>query len=113
MPFRVADHFTKLVPMMFPDSKIAEGFSCSRTKTSAMVREVYGPHYDATLVDMLKTTIFSLMVDETTDRNTDKQLVILARLFIDGDICTKFVDMPVCNLSTADDIFTAIDKSFR
>ena len=31
--FATADHFTGLCKCMFPDSKIAEAFSCARTKT--------------------------------------------------------------------------------
>ena len=52
------------------------------------------------------------MVDETTDRNVDKQLVILARVFVNNDVVTKFIHMPICNLSTAEDLFGAIDKVF-
>lgn len=53
------------------------------------------------------------MVDETTDRKTDKQLVILVRLVDEGKISTRFLDMPICNLGTAEDIFHTIDKVFR
>jgi hypothetical protein len=37
LPFLVADHFTRLVKVMFPDSKIAELYSCARTKATAIV----------------------------------------------------------------------------
>ena len=37
LPFAVADHFNSLVPVMFPDSKIAAEFACARTKTTALI----------------------------------------------------------------------------
>ena len=35
LPFATADHFTKLCKVMFPDSKIAQSYSCGRTKAQA------------------------------------------------------------------------------
>ena len=52
------------------------------------------------------------MVDGTTDRNVDKQLVILAWVFVNKDVVTKFIHIRICNLSTAEDLFGAIDKVF-
>lgn len=36
--FSLADHFTKLAPVMFPDSEIARQYGCKRTKTMAIIR---------------------------------------------------------------------------
>ena len=36
--FSLADHFTKLAPVMFPDSEIAKRYGSRRTKTSSMIR---------------------------------------------------------------------------
>lgn len=68
---------------------------------------------DRAITTLLKSTKFAIMVDETTDRNTDKQLAILARVFNGKTIATVFVDMPVCNLGSAADIFATLDSSFR
>ena len=38
LSFAVADHFTKLVPKMFPDSEIAKKFHCGPTKTTQIVK---------------------------------------------------------------------------
>ena len=38
VPFLAADHFTRLCKVMFPDSKIAQGFASGRTKTTAIVK---------------------------------------------------------------------------
>ena len=36
LPFSASDHFTKLCKAIFPDSKIAEGFACGRTKATSI-----------------------------------------------------------------------------
>ncbi|XP_067935430.1 zinc finger protein 862-like [Watersipora subatra] len=113
LSFSAADHFTKLVPEMFPDSEIAKKYGCMRTKTMSMIREGYGPYCTAQAAEICQSSYFGLMIDETTDRHVDKQLAILARVFKDGKVVTKFIGMPICNLSTAGDLFSTLDKALR
>ena len=40
LPISLADHFTCLMPAMFPNSEIANKFASSRTKTTYLVREL-------------------------------------------------------------------------
>ena len=44
LSFNLADHASNLFKAMFPDSKIADGFSLCRTKSTALVKEVLGPN---------------------------------------------------------------------
>ncbi len=90
---------------MFPDSDIAKKFSCGHTKTAAIVKEALGPHYMArTHLDM--STFFSVMMDESNDR-IDKSCIILVRVFNSkvGNVCTRFLDMPIVNIGTAQNLF--------
>ena len=50
LPFAVADHSNRLCPVMFPDSKIAAGFACARTKTAALITHALAPAIDEPLV---------------------------------------------------------------
>ena len=43
MSFATTDHFSKLCKVMFPDSKVAESFSCGRMKTTALVTHALAP----------------------------------------------------------------------
>ena len=43
----------------------------------------------------------------------DKQLAILVRLADDKGVWTKFLNMPTCNLSSADDLFQVVDATLR
>ena len=50
LSFATADHFTKLCKVMFPDSKVAESFSCARTKTTALITHALAPSAEEAVV---------------------------------------------------------------
>ena len=79
LPALLADHFTDLARLMFPDSDIAKRFRCKRTKTTQIVKRCLAPAATTPVVERCRAGPFSLMVDESTDRKTDKRLVVLVR----------------------------------
>ena len=54
------------------------------------------------------------MIDESND-STDKSCIILIRVFDHnvGNVCTRFLDMPVVNIGTAQNIFQALSDSLE
>ena len=52
------------------------------------------------------------MCDESNDRNEEKNLVILVRLYDDesNSVKTRFLDMPMCNIGTAQSVFSKIEQ---
>ena len=52
LSFMVADHFTHLTSVMFPDSKIAKAFGSARTKTTCIVKGALHPHYSEPVIKM-------------------------------------------------------------
>ena len=66
LPFLAADHFTKLCKVMFPDSKVAEGFSCGRTKTTAIVKFALAPALNADVIKKCQTSPFPYFAMEET-----------------------------------------------
>ena len=78
-PALLADHFTDLACQMFPDSDITKRFRCKRTKTTQIVKRCLAPAATTPVVERRRAGPFSLMVDESTDRKTDKRLVVLVR----------------------------------
>ena len=111
LSFQTSDHATKLFPRMFPDSEYAKKFACGHTKTAAIIKHALAPHYlDKTLHDM--STFFSILMDESNDK-TDKSCIILLRV-LDlnvGDTRTRFLDMPVVNIGTAQNLYAALKES--
>ena len=96
---------------IFPDSKIEAQFKCKRTKMSCIIKNVLAPYFHKKLVEKLNS-FFSIIIDETTDVSTCKQLTIIARVYNDE---TQTVQ---CNLydlahSDAETLFEAICNAFE
>ena len=105
LSFQASDHATKLFKVMFPDSNIAKKFACGHTKTAAVVSEAFAPHYKQPIISNLSMNPFSIQMDESND-STDKSCIILVRIFDNevGNVRTRFLDMPVVNIGTAQNI---------
>ena len=113
IPFLTSDHANKLFPKMFPDSELAKQFSCGRTKPTAIVKQALAPHFlDKVTKDL--TNPFSILMDESNDK-TDKSCIILVRMFDSsvGDSRTRFLDMPIVNVGTAVNLFSALKSSLE
>ena len=54
------------------------------------------------------------MCDESNDRCEDKNFVLLGRLYDEHfcDVKTRFIDMPICNIGTGQNLFDTINNSF-
>lgn len=115
IPFLASDHANKLFTNMFPDSELAKQFSCGRTKTTAIVTQALAPHFLNKVTSELSLNgPFSILMDESNDK-TDKSCIILVRVFDSsmGDCCTRFLDMPIVNIGTAVNLFTALKTSLE
>ena len=112
--FPASDHANKLFAKMFPDSGIAKKFACGRTKTTAIVKEALSPHFLEKTIRNLSKNHYSLMMDESNDK-TNKSSIILIWVF-DSDldiVCTRFLDMPIVNIGTAQNLFEALKCSLE
>ncbi|XP_072384804.1 zinc finger BED domain-containing protein 5-like [Diabrotica undecimpunctata] len=85
LPFTAMEHLPNLIKKICPDSKIAEGLACSRTKTSAIVKNVLGRQSFQSTCQELRRMKFSLIVDESTDRSTIKHLCLVVRYVNDNN----------------------------
>ena len=116
--FLTADHFTHLCKSMFPDSQIAKNFKCSRTKATILATDVIAPDIQKHIVaDVEKARYFSVLLDESTDRSTVKQLAVLVRyvsMHNNGGkwvIKTSLLDMIPCNKATGQNLFDCLMSS--
>ena len=75
------DHFSDLFPKLCPDSKIAISFKSKRTKSKCIVRNVLAPYFHEELVQRLQTSHFSVIIDETSDVSTAKELAVVTRVY--------------------------------
>ena len=114
LPFQVADHLTDLVPLMFPDSKIAAGFASKHTKTKSIVCDAIDPHLKEPVIKELKCNSFNLMCDESNERGDHcKLLTILVRLYDRSTqtVATRHLETVGTANFTAEGLFTYLTES--
>ena len=116
MLFLTADHMTHLYPKMFPDSKIANQFACSRTKTSCILNDAMMPNLHDYIVSYMKEQPYSLVNDGSSDSGVDKMNPVCALIFDvnkSKQVSFKFYDMCVTrgeHCSKAATLFDAIEE---
>ena len=64
-----SDVFSKAFPKMFPNSEIAQAFSCARTKATAIVKDLAKKHQGGLLQRMWNGP-FSMATDGSNDSNS-------------------------------------------
>ena len=110
LPFAAADHFNSLVPVMFPDSKIAAKFACARTKTAALITYVLAPAANEPVLTILLTQPFTILCDGGNDNFEKKYFGIMVRFWDEQirKVATRFLDAPVCNIATGETLFNVL-----
>lgn len=76
----VVDHISKTIKSCLSDSPVASSLQLSRTKCSAIIRNVWYPFFQKCLMEDVDGA-YSLIVDESTDVSTIKYLGIVLKYF--------------------------------
>lgn len=73
------------------------------------------PELDDEVTNICRSQPFGLQCDESNNMKKEKELVILARVYDENnlEVVTKFIDMPVCNVGTADSLYEKLATSLR
>ncbi|KAL6476210.1 hypothetical protein MHYP_G00147090 [Metynnis hypsauchen] len=113
--FTFCDDFNKCVAEIFPDSAIARKYSAGKTKATQLIKGAIAAELDDELAKTCRSQPFSLMCDESNNRKTDKQFVILARLYDEAtlQVTTRFMEMPVCNVGNAENLYEKLSEALR
>lgn len=83
-----------------------------RKKATQLVVDVLASNFKKELICDLKTNLFSLIIDETTDITVQKSLILIVRYWDDGCIKDRILDLIEISDGLADTIFTAIKNLF-
>lgn len=113
LPFRIMDHFSDLLPELCPDSKIAHKFKCKQTKATCIVTNVLAPYFHDDLVLKLKALHFSVIIDETTDVSTRKELAVAVRFYEEERVKCVLYEMLEVTEGNAEALFGALERSFE
>ena len=72
LSFLVSDHVSKIVNKIFPDSAVAAGFKCYRTKANCMIIDRIYVDIQEKLIQSLQNVPFSLLIDESNKQYEKK-----------------------------------------
>lgn len=96
---------------MFPDSEIAQKFSCGKTKTMYLSCFGIAPHFTDLLKKQVKDEHYVLLYDESLNvQLQSKQLDIHLRFWNDNLIETRYFSSDFLGHSCATDILASFDK---
>lgn len=113
IPINVSDHLVRLINSIQLEPKYLEKLKCNRTKCTAIINNVIATTGFEDLVNYLKTNKFSLLVDESTDISSVKNLAIVVRICQNLEVTDQFLNLlPVAN-ATADSMYEAIIHFFN
>ena len=87
LPIAVADNLVDFI----------RNVSCDRTKCTAIIQNVIGKYSFEKIVSVLQGKFFSLIIDESTDIQTKKHLVLCARVADDDGVRDEFLGLQVIN----------------
>ena len=78
-----------------------------------IVKNSIAPALEEELVKQCKTGPFSFGCDESNDTNQQKTIVVKYFDEVRERAVTGFLDMPICNIGTAQSIFKQLDATFE
>ena len=100
---------------MFAVSQVAEMFSCGHTKTTCIIKGALAPTVCERLFCSVSLQPFSMLVEESNDHTCEKEAAILVQVWDQETkrVATTFLQMPVCNIPTAENIFATVEETLR
>jgi len=122
LSFNVIDHITAVCKVAFDDSKIASGINLGRTKATSIVKNVIGISHSEEIANILKSTYFSLIIDESTDVGCVKTCICVKFFDVSNDkfqtkffkLIQLFTDSKSANEgATAEKLFDELLKAFN
>ncbi|GFN83339.1 connexin 27.5 [Plakobranchus ocellatus] len=98
LPLSAMDHLTGLLKNIFPDSKIAQGIKCGRSKATELVKTVAAERTEK-LVKKMKSQPFSISTDGSNDSGAGQLYPIVIKTFDDvcGQVLTQLLCLATCN----------------
>ena len=113
LPFSLSDQLIPLLKAMPPKS-VLDKVRLGKQKVVNVVRQGLGPYYKQKVVEEMKVRPFSLVIDETTDVGTVKQLAVCVS-FCNNEMETDIdvIDFVECSNGSAVSIFTKLEETLE
>jgi hypothetical protein len=96
---------------IFPDSNIAKNYHSARMKTTCILNGAIAPHVKQTLVEQLKSIVFSMSTDGSNDKDLDKINPITV-FYINTSTAIEHIIQCFIHSATFNNSFTCRCKDF-
>ena len=95
IPLAISNHLSRMLPKLFPDSKIAQKYSTAATKTTYVINGAIAPHFLRETVNIIKCSPFSLLTDGSNDSGLEKMNPLTVKIcdVNSGRVESRFLDM--------------------
>ncbi|KAK9877177.1 hypothetical protein WA026_016925 [Henosepilachna vigintioctopunctata] len=109
LSFSLMDDLILFLKDTFTDSNTIKSINLGRTKTTNAIKTVLTPIFSQELVDKLKETPFSIIMDETTDISVKKQCALTVIYYDEVDcVRTHFLDIYEVNSGKPEDLCNSL-----
>lgn len=112
LSMRLMDHLPTLVKNVCTDSEIAKSIKCGRTKITNVIKNVTGEEAKFQLFELLKSTKFSLIADESTDRTCTKHMCLITRVVVNYNVEDHFFALIPVQEATGAALYNLIEDFF-
>jgi len=114
LPLSLTDDMVRLFRSLCPNDATLKNVRLGKQKATNIVRQALGFNYLKEMVSLLRRNFFSIIIDETTDQSTKKQLAILANFFNVEKFEMEYwlVDMLETDDGTALGIYSKLKEAF-
>lgn len=110
LPISSVEPLVELIKAL-PDKSITSQISLGKQKATNIIRSGLRPFYNENLVSELKSNLFSIYIDETTDVSVQKQLAIIVSYCHNLETKVDVVDLVDCPDGTAASLYSEMMKS--
>ena len=115
LSFTIAPLLVALCKKLAQDLAALSHLAISRQHTSYLLTHGIAPEFKRQLSEKLKNCMFSLNVDEATDKNMDKIMNVLVRFFDEdaGSVKTQHLASRIINIANAEALTAELNDVLR
>lgn len=110
LPMLLMDKLPLFIQKVYSDSRIASSLFMNRGKATQIITGILGPTFKKEVLNDLKSSKFSIIIDETTDISVKKSLVIIGGYWSPTKNCgvDHILDLVEVTDCTAEQLFQTV-----
>ncbi|KAK2718050.1 hypothetical protein QYM36_006740 [Artemia franciscana] len=112
LPFSISENLVSLVKSLPGAGQAVQYIQLGKQKATNCIRQGFGPFFKDLIVEKLKTSQLSIIIDETTDQSTKKHLAVCVS-FCNENLETQIdvLNVTECANGTAITLFQKMEES--